>query len=94
MSQQQLVMHIPIRRGMGRAGLRRKVPGTNPLLKPKLLSQSPQIERPILPSQEPQIPSVQRAIHPTSVGRKQIIQQLNHRSRVQPRSEVKSREVT
>ena len=33
-------------------------------------------------------------IHPTSVERKQITQPLTHRLRVQPRSEVKSTEVT
>ena len=39
-------------------------------------------------------PSTQRVIHPISVERKQIIQPLNHRPRIQPRSEVKSGEVT
>ena len=34
----------------------RKVLGTNPLLKPKLISQSPQIQRQTLPSQRSQTP--------------------------------------
>ena len=82
-----------IRRGLARAGLRRKVPDTNPLLKPKLFSQWPQIQRPTLPTQKPLMPRTQILIHPISVGRKQIIQ-LNHRPKVPPNSEVKSREVT
>ena len=36
MNQLQLVTNISIRRGLGRAGLRRKAPGTHPLLKPKI----------------------------------------------------------
>ena len=46
MNHPQLVTNIPIRRGLGRLGLRRKVPGTNPLLKPKVFSQSHKIQRP------------------------------------------------
>ena len=70
MKQAQLLTNVLIRRGLGRAGLRRKVPGTNPLLKPKVFSQLPQIQRSTLPSQKPQIPNIQRVIHPTSVERK------------------------
>ena len=43
--QPQLVTNIPNRRGFGRAGFRRKVPCTNPLLKPKVYSQLSQIQR-------------------------------------------------
>ena len=50
MSQAQVVTDLPIIKGLGRAGLRRKVPDTQQLLKPKLFSQSPQIQRPALPS--------------------------------------------
>ena len=74
--------------------MRRKVPGRNPLLKPKVFSQSAQIQRPTVPSQKLQIKSTQRVNHPTSVERKDILQPLIYTPRVQPRSEVKSREVT
>ena len=86
--------NAPTGRGVGRASLRRKVPGTNPLLKPNTFSQSPQIQRPTLPSQNLQIPSTQRVIHPTSVEIKQIVPSLSHRPEVQPKSEVNSREIT
>ena len=45
MNQLQLVTNVPIRRGMGRAVFRRKVPGTNSLLKQQVYSQSLQIQR-------------------------------------------------
>ena len=70
MNQPHIVKNIPIRKGLGRTGLRKKVPGKNPLLKPKVFSQYPQIQRPTLHSQMPQIPSPQRVIHPPSVERK------------------------
>ena len=43
MNQTQIFTNVPIRRGVGRAGLRRKVQGTNPLLKQKVFSQSSQM---------------------------------------------------
>ena len=79
MNQPQLVTDIQIKRGLGRASLRRKAPGTDPLLKPKVFLQSPQIQRPTLPSQKLQITSLQRVIQPTYVERKQIMQPLNCR---------------
>ena len=94
MNQAQFVTNILIRRRFGRVGLRRKVPGTNPLLKPKVFSQSSEIQRPSSPSQEPQISSTHGSIHPISVKRIQIIKQMNHRWRIQTRSKVKSREGT
>ena len=63
-NQPQIITNVPIRRGVGRAGLKRKVQCTNPLLKPKVFSKSPKIQRPTLPSQNLQIPSTQRMIHP------------------------------
>ena len=68
-------------RGLGRVGLRRKVPGTNPLLKPKVFPQLPPIQRSMLPSQKPKVPHLQRVIHTTYVERKQIILQLKYRPR-------------
>ena len=50
----------PSKRGLGRAGLKRKVPGTNPLLKQIVFSQSPQIQRATFSSQKPQIPMMER----------------------------------
>ena len=64
----------------------------SPLPKSKVVSQSSQIQKPTLHSQEPQIPSSQRMIHSTSMEGKQIIQPLNHRSRIQSRSDLRSRE--
>ena len=49
-NQPQLVTNVPITRGMGRAGLKRKVTGTNPFPKPKVIFQSPQIQRPTVHS--------------------------------------------
>ena len=66
MNQPQLVKRIPIRRGLGRTGLRRKVTGLNLLVKPSVFFQSLQIQKPTLPSQKPKISNVQRMIHPTS----------------------------
>ena len=68
--------------------MKRKVSGTNLLPKPKVFLQSPQIHSPTLPSQNLQIPSTQRVIHPTSVEKKQIVQTVNHIPKVTPRSEV------
>ena len=51
MNQSHLVTNVSIRRGVGKAALRRKVPGTNPLLKPKVFCQSSQIQRATSPSQ-------------------------------------------
>ena len=45
MNQPQLVTNSLIRRGWERAGLRRKAPGTHPLLKPNLFYHSLQIQR-------------------------------------------------
>ena len=67
MNKPKLVTNIPMRRGIGRTGLRRNGPCTNPLLKVYLFSQSSQIQRPTLLSQKPPIPSTQRVIHPTYV---------------------------
>ena len=72
-NQPHLVTNIPMSSGLGRKSLRRKVPNTNLLLKPKVFSQSAQIEGLTVPSQKPQIPTSQRIIHPTFVERKQII---------------------
>ena len=90
----QLVANIHIRRGLVKACLRRKVPGTHPLLKPRVILQSPQIHRPTLPFQMSLIPSSERVIHWTFVEGKQIICPLNHRARAQPRLEVKPGGVT
>ena len=90
----QIPTNVPIRRGEGRAGLRMKVTGTIQLLEPKVFLQSPQIQRPTLPSQNLHIPSNQRVIHPTSVERKQIVPSLSHGLKVQSRSEVNSTEIT
>ena len=92
-NQSQSVINIPIRRGIGNSSFKGKVPGTYPLLKPKIFSQSPQIQRTILPSQKPQITSSQRVIQSIFLERDQP---LNHRPRVHqgPTSEVKSREMT
>ena len=57
MNQTKWVTNIHITRQLGRAGLRRKVPGTWPLLKPHIFSQSPQIHRPTLPSQNHKLQS-------------------------------------
>ena len=73
--------------------MRRKVPGINPLIKPKVFPQSTQIQRPILPYQNLQIPNTKRVSHSTSVERKQILPSLSHRPKVKPRSEVNPREV-
>ena len=78
-------------RELGRAGLKRKLLGTHPLLKPKVVSKLHQIQRPTLPLQPPWIWSSQRVIQSTYVESKQP---LNHRPRVWPRSEVKSRRMT
>ena len=42
-NQSEIVTNVLIRGEVGRAGLRRKVPDTNLLLKPKVLSQSSQM---------------------------------------------------
>ena len=73
MNKPQLAKIIPIRKGVGRTGLKRKVPSRNALLKPKVFSQSHHIQRPKLPSQKPQIPSSQGVIHPTFVERKHYL---------------------
>ena len=70
MKQPQLVTNVPIGRLL-RAVLRLKVPGTNELLKSEVFSQSPQIQRPTLPSLKLQTSSTESAIHPTSVARSQ-----------------------
>ena len=70
MNQPQLFTKVSIRGGYVSAGLRRKVPGTNPLLKPKVFSQSPKIQRPTIPSQKPQILSTLRLIHAKSAEKK------------------------
>ena len=68
-NQIQLVKHIPIWERLQRSGLRRKVTGTHPSLKPKVFSHSPHIQRATWPSQKSQIPSLQRVIQSTSVER-------------------------
>ena len=87
MNQIHVITNIPIRRGPRKAGLKRNVPGTNPLFKPKVFFQSPLIKRPTLSSQKLQIPSSQRVITPTSVERKLILKLLNHRPRAQSMSD-------
>ena len=79
MNQPYLVTDIPIRGGLERAVLRRKVPGTQQLLKTEVFSLSPQ--RPTLPDYKQKIPSSQRVIQPTSVERKQP---LHLRPKLQP----------
>ena len=64
-----MLINASIRREVGIVGLIRKVPCANPLLKPKVFLESPQIQRPTIPSQNLQIPSIQRVIRPTSVER-------------------------
>ena len=93
-NQPQMPTNVYIRRGVGRSAFKRKVPGTNPLVKPRVFSQSPQIQSPTLLSQTLQIPNNQRVIHPTYMERKQIVLSLSHRPTVQPSSDVSFREVT
>ena len=89
----QLVTNHPIIKGLERAGFTRIVLGTQPLLKLIKVSQSPQIQRPTLPSQKPSVLSSQTVIQTTSMERNQP---LNPRPRVHSnsRSNVKSTEMT
>ena len=59
----------------------------------KVILQSPQLQRPTLPSQNLQIPNTKRVNHPTYVERKHIVPSLSHRSKVKPRPEVNAIEV-
>ena len=68
MSQLHLVSDPPIRKGLGRAGLRRKVPGTKHLFKQKYFL-IPKIQRLTLSSYKQQIPNSQRVIQTTSMER-------------------------
>ena len=70
-NQLQIGTNTPIRRRVGRVGLKREVRGINPLVKPRVFLQSPQVQRPILPSQNLQIPNTERVRHPTFAERKQ-----------------------
>ena len=81
MSQHLLVTDLFNRKGLGRAGFGRKVPGTQQLLEQKVYAQLPQILRPALPSYKLQIPSSQKVIQLRSVEGKQL---LNQRPRVEP----------
>ena len=51
-NQSQIAINVSIKSEVGRTGLKRKVPGAYTFLKPKVFSQSPQIQRPTLPSQK------------------------------------------
>ena len=86
--------NIPLRRGVGRAGLRRKELSANPLLKPKYIHNHLTFKGQHYFSLNLQIAISQKRIHPTFMERKQIVPSLSHRPKVQPRSEVNSREVT
>ena len=79
-NQPQIPTNIPIRRPVGRAGFRRKVPGTNPLLKPKVFCNH------LRSKGQHCLLNIFKFL--------KIVSSLNHIPKLQSRSEVNSREVT